>query len=167
MQITEISSWHDDEGYIRSWAEKIKDAASSFGNNMPHLIFSAHGIPQKMVDNGDPYQKQTEETVNLIIEELNWNGPWHLTYQSRVGPVKWLEPATEDVLKKLGEIALSGVLMVPISFVSDHSETLYEMDILYRDMAAKSGIEKFERVDSLNSSPTFISSLKSIVLKNL
>ena len=167
IKIIAIENWHDHGGYIKSWAEQIENAADSFGDETPHLIFSAHGIPQKMVDAGDPYRKQTEETVNLIIKTLKWAGPWHLTYQSRVGPVKWLEPATEDVIKMLGAKAATGILMVPISFVSDHSETLYEMDILYRDMASKAGVKNFKRVPSLNNSHTFINALKDIVLKKL
>ncbi len=167
MEVIEIKDWHDNPGYIQSWVEKIRNELDSFGGKVPHLIFSAHGIPQKMVDEGDPYQQQTEETVKLILEKLNWNGPWHLSYQSRVGPVKWLKPSTEDIIKSLGEKSTDGALMIPISFVSDHSETLYEMDILYRDMAAKAGIKKFKRVPSLNSSPTFIKALKDMVLNKI
>lgn len=165
--VVEIKDWHNHPGYIQSWVEQIQKELSAFGGETPHLIFSAHGIPQMMVDAGDPYQKQTEETVKLIIEKLNWSSPWHLSYQSRVGPVKWLSPATEDVIKGLGEKGVKGLLMVPISFVSDHSETLYEMDILYRDMAKDAGIRQFKRVPSLNSSPAFINALKEIILTNI
>ena len=129
------------------------------------ILFSAHGIPQSMIDKGDPYQSQTEKTVRLILEELQWKGKWQLSYQSRVGPVKWLEPSTEHVIQKWGGRGAETMLMVPISFVSDHSETLYEMDIQYKELALEAGVKDFRRVASLNSRPSFIEALKEIVLQ--
>ena len=165
--VTVIEEWHDNDKYIKAWAQKIRKGLEEFKGSPPHLIFSAHGIPQKLVERGDPYQKQTEESIRLILKELEWKGPWSLSYQSRVGPVKWLEPATDELLVELGSKGVKDILMVPISFVSDHSETLYEMDIQYKELANGAGVERFSRVSSLNCSRHFIEALKDIVLKNI
>lgn len=167
IAVTAIKNWHNNEKYINTWVETIREALKEFNGVKPHVIFSAHGIPQKLVERGDPYQGQTEESVELILKGLKWNGPWHISYQSRVGPVRWLAPATDRLLVELGEKGVEGVLMVPISFVSDHSETLYEMDIQYRELAKEAGIKLFKRAPSLNSNPYFIEALKDIVLENV
>ncbi|MBE9537107.1 MAG: ferrochelatase, partial [Proteobacteria bacterium] len=164
-ELIKIVSWHDHPRYIKSWAEAINDELDGLKDRHVSILFSAHGIPQSMIDKGDPYQSQTEETVRLILEELQWNGKWQLCYQSRVGPVKWLEPSTESVIQEWGSRQKDIMLMVPISFVSDHSETLYEMDIQYKELALEAGIRDFRRVASLNSRPLFIESLKEIVLQ--
>jgi len=167
IELIKIRDWHSHKMYIRVWADKIKEALKGFKNARPVIIFSAHGIPQKYVTQGDPYQVQTEESVRLVLKELNWKGEWRLSYQSRVGPMKWLQPNTIDIIRELGKSGASDVMMVPISFVSDHSETLYEMDIMYKELSADVGIKKFERVSSLNSDPRFINALKHIVLASL
>lgn len=167
VNIVEIKDWHNHSGYISAWVDLIKESLEATNNNSTHIIFSAHGIPQKMVENGDPYQEQTEETVRLILEELKWDGTWHLSYQSKVGPVKWLEPATDKLLEELGQMGAESVLMVPISFVSDHSETLYEMDIQYKELAKETGIKNFKRTKTANCNPIFIEALKDIVLQGL
>ena len=164
-ELIKIVSWHDHPRYIKSWAEAINDELDGLKDRHVSILFSAHGIPQNMIDKGDPYQSQTEETVRLILEELQWKGKWQLCYQSRVGPVKWLEPSTESVIQEWGNRQKDIMLMVPISFVSDHSETLYEMDIQYKELALEAGIRDFRRVASLNSRPLFIEALKEIVLQ--
>jgi ferrochelatase len=130
------------------------------------IVFSAHGIPQKFIKRGDPYAKQIEKSVDLISGRLGSGGNYHLCYQSRVGPLKWLGPYTEEVLKELGEKGIKNIVLVPISFVSDHLETLYEMDILYREKAARYGISNCYRAPALNNSPLLIEALKDIVLKS-
>jgi len=170
IEVIKINSYYDQAGYIHTWVQLIRDKLHKMDDRVKrnsHLIFSAHGIPQKLVDRGDPYQKHTEASVRLILEKLQWEGEWSLSYQSRVGPVKWLFPATDELLVRLGQKGTKSVLMVPISFVSDHSETLYEMDIQYRELAEKSGIENFGRVAVPNCDESFIESLKDIVLKAL
>ncbi len=167
VNIIEIKDWHNHKGYISAWADLIKESLEKADKGNMHIIFSAHGIPQKLVENGDPYQKQTEETVRLILSELKWKGAWSLSYQSKVGPVKWLEPATDTLLKDLGQKGVENVLMVPISFVSDHSETLYEMDIQYKELAKETGIKNFKRARVANCNPIFIEALKDIVLQGL
>lgn len=170
IEVFKINSWHDHSDYISAWVQLIRDSLHKMDARRKggtHLIFSAHGIPQKLIDRGDPYQKQTEESVRLILEKLDWKGEWSLSYQSRVGPVRWLQPATDEWLVELGRKGVKSILMVPISFVSDHSETLYEMDILYRELARESGIEYFERVATPNCHKRFIEALGDIVLKRL
>lgn len=167
VNIVEIKNWHNNSGYISAWVDLIKESLEKTDNSNMHIIFSAHGIPQKNVEKGDPYQEQTEETVKLILRELKWEGAWSLSYQSKVGPVKWLEPATDTLLEELGQRGVESVLMVPISFVSDHSETLYEMDIQYRELAEETGIKNFHRAKTANCNPVFIEALKDIVLQGL
>jgi len=165
VEVIKIGAWHDHPRYISSWAGAINDELEGLKGRDVSILFSAHGIPQSMIDKGDPYQSQTEKTVRLILEEIQWKGEWQLSYQSRVGPVKWLEPSTEDVIKEWGGRQVETMLMVPISFVSDHSETLYEMDIQYKESALEAGIKDFRRAASLNSRPSFIETLKEIVLQ--
>jgi ferrochelatase len=165
-----IRSWHDFPPYIRALKERILAAFNSCPSSRPvPLLFSAHSLPVSFIEKGDPYQKQIKETIRLVMEGLREDGltiPHYLCYQSRSGPVRWLEPSTEEMLHRLAEEGIKELLAVPISFVSDHIETLYEIDILYRDMAASLGIN-LRRVPSLNSSPLFISALGDLVKKYL
>ena len=128
-----------------------------------HILFSAHSIPESYVRNGDPYLDQTKVTVERIMDRLGRKNPYQLSFQSKIGPVKWLDPFTNDVILKLGKDGVDDVLVVPISFVSEHIETLYELDILYKKVAAEAGVENFKRVPALNSDPTFIRALAEIV----
>jgi len=127
-----------------------------------HVLFSAHSLPAKFIEEGDPYVDQIKETINEVTKKINIQ--WSLSYQSKSGPVKWLGPSTEQMLHELAGRGIKDLLVVPISFVSDHVETLYEIDILYKNMADKLGI-KLQRTESLNTSPLFISALRNIVIK--
>lgn len=165
-----ISSWHDHPLYIDALVDVIKKGLESFSSSslIPHpssidnihVLFSAHGLPKRMIDHGDPYVDQTMETIREITKRLPLK--WHLSYQSRSGPVKWLEPSTDKKLKELAASGVKDVLVVPISFVSDHIETLYEIDILYRNVAEKLGM-RLMRTASLNTHPKFVEALKDIV----
>lgn len=166
-----VAQWFDHPGYLGAMVERIGQTRATIpqGDGSPlHLVYSAHGIPLSLIKKGDPYQRHVEEEVRLLTARLpEWaSAPErvHLGYQSRVGPTKWLEPSTETVLHRLGRQGATRVLMVPISFVSDHSETLYEIDILYRDLARAAGITQFTRMISLNDSPAFIAALADLVL---
>lgn len=129
-----------------------------------HLLFSAHSIPEKLVTEfGDPYRDETNLSVQAILKELNWTGPWSLSWQSKLGPVKWLGPSTIDEVRRLGASGVKTLVVVPISFVTDHLETLYELDQLIADIAKQSGIEQFIRVPGLNSHPTLIDCLSTLV----
>ncbi len=155
-----IGSWYDNPLYIAAWTENIKSTIEKYGKGM--ILFSAHGIPVSLYEKGDPYIKETEETVKIIAKEINLS-EWELSYQSRTGPVKWVRPSTEEKIKEFAKRGIKKIFIVPISFVSDHIETLYEIDIIYKKMAADVGIELI-RVPSLNTNPKFIEALKSLVL---
>jgi ferrochelatase len=165
-----ILDYHDHPQYIRSVAERIRQALSCMSpedTEQTHLLFSAHGIPLREIEQGDPYEKQICRSVELVVQELGNGRPHHLSYQSRVGPLKWLEPTTVETIEKLSNEGVKSLIAVPISFVSDHSETLYELKKLYGELALGRGIKKYELMPALNDHPLFIDALKDLVLKNL
>jgi ferrochelatase len=159
-----VRQWPDQPTYIESFVETIQGELKKYDNpEKVHLLFSAHSIPESYVRNGDPYLDQTKVSVERIMDRLGRKNPYQLSFQSKIGPVKWLEPFTNDVITKLGKDGIDDVLVVPISFVSEHIETLYELDILYKKVAAEAGVANFRRVPALNSAPTFIRALAEIV----
>ncbi|MEW6129140.1 MAG: ferrochelatase [Acidobacteriota bacterium] len=166
-----ICSWQDDENYIRALASMISEELKGFVNQNPsdiHLIFSAHSVPVSYVEkDGDPYLAHTQETVKLVMEQLDNAYPHTLAFQSKVGPVKWLEPSTEQTIRQLANEGVSQMLLIPISFVSEHIETLYELDILYKGVADEVGVKDYRRVSALNCRPEFISTLADLVEKEL
>ncbi|MBI3949268.1 MAG: ferrochelatase [Acidobacteria bacterium] len=165
-----IEPWYDHPIYIQSLTEMIREELKKFSSEdvaKVHLLFSAHSIPQKYVDQGDPYAEQTRQTVELIMERLGRRNPYHLAFQSRLGPVRWLQPYTDKLIEELGREGVNHVLTIPISFVSEHIETLYEIDMLYQDIAREAGISNFRRVPAPNTYPTFIRALASLVQTKL
>src|SRR5215475_11956267 len=165
-----IPQWHTHETYIRALAGQIAGEIERFpdpNSRRVHLLFSAHSVPQSYIERGDPYLQHIEETVRLVSEELGDLSPVHLSFQSKVGPVKWLEPSTDAKLRELAARGVEQVLAIPISFVSDHIETLYELDILYKKLADEIGIKTYRRVPALNCNPTFIKALADLVCENL
>lgn len=170
LQAGYVTRWFDEPGYIDAMVELIRAEFSQFPNPEPpaiHVLYSAHSIPQRYVDEGDPYLEHTRHTVELINQKLENKNPWTLAFQSKVGPVKWLEPSTEEIIHVLGRRGTPQLLVVPVSFVSDHIETLYEIDIEYREKARQSGIAHFRRTASLNLNETFIAALAAIVKEQL
>ena len=169
IQYTLIPSWYNQTKYLEAMADLISQELTQMANpDQVHIFFSAHGVPQSYVDEaGDPYQQEIQECTRLIMATLNRPNQHTLAYQSRVGPVEWLKPYTEDALKELGEQGVKDLLVVPISFVSEHIETLQEIDIEYREIAEEAGIHNFQRVPALNTHPLFIDSLSQLVLKSL
>jgi ferrochelatase len=164
LNIRWISSWPDHPSYIQAMALAIERELACFMNpGAVHLLFSAHSIPEKKVQEGDPYLDETRTTVESIVTRLGRKNPYRLSFQSKIGPVKWLEPMTSSVLVELGKRDVQDVLVVPVSFVSEHIETLYELDILYKKTAADAGVSNFRRVPALNSDPAFIKALADIV----
>src|SRR5689334_3800514 len=164
LNIQWIESWAEHPTYIASFVESIQRELAKFGNkDTVHLLFSAHSIPESYVRNGDPYLDQTKKSVERIMDGLGRRNPYQLSFQSKIGPVKWLEPFTNDVIVQLGKQGINDVLVVPISFVSEHIETLYELDILYKKVAAEAGVANFRRVPALNSDPIFIRALADLV----
>lgn len=159
-----VESFHDNPMYIEALADRIREGLNEFHPLADvELLFSAHSLPQSFIDEGDPYLAHIEETVRLVMNHFDI--PHHLAFQSRAGPVKWLEPSTDDMLRKLAAEGSKNILVVPLSFVSDHIETLHEIDIEYSKKAWELGIARFERVPSLNIAPKFVECLASLVRK--
>ena len=169
VKYTLIPSWYDNHGYLQSMADLIRQELDKFPNpEKAHVFFSAHGVPVSYVEEaGDPYQKEIEQCTRLIMQTLGRPNQYTLAYQSKVGPVEWLQPYTDDALEKLGEQGVEDLAVVPISFVSEHIETLQEIDIEYREVAEKAGIKNFHRVPALNVHPGFIDSLAHLVVDSL
>ena len=168
-----IRSWFDHPGYVTAMAELIaEEVRNSDDEKKAHVFFSAHGVPKSYVEEaGDPYQQEIEACTGLImkkLEELMGHGnPHTLAYQSRVGPVEWLKPYTEEALEELGEAKINDLVVVPISFVSEHIETLEEIDIEYRELATEAGVVNFRRVRALDTYPPFIEGLADLVVTSL
>ena len=168
-----IRSYYDDPGYIGAMAELIaKEIQSCEVPSTAHVFFSAHGVPKSYVEEaGDPYQAEIEACAGLIMERLQADlghaNPFTLAYQSRVGPVEWLRPYTDDALHQLGADGVKDLVVVPISFVSEHIETLEEIDIEYREIATEAGVTNFRRVPALDITPSFIMGLADLVQQSL
>jgi ferrochelatase len=144
--------------------EKIEEALSRFTDpEVPELVFSAHSVPVAVIERGDPYQQQIKETVDLVMSRGKWANHHRVCYQSKVGASKWLQPSLHRTLRDLSAEKIEEVCIVPISFVSDHVETLGEIDHEAREEAAGLGIRKFEMTAGLNDSPTFINALADLV----
>ncbi|MEB3332892.1 MAG: ferrochelatase [Synechococcaceae cyanobacterium] len=164
-----IRSWYDHPGYIGAMAGLIAREIGACENPASaHVFFSAHGVPKSYVEEaGDPYQREIEACAALVMQrlaaDLGHANPFTLAYQSRVGPVEWLKPYTEDALQELGRSGVSELVVVPISFVSEHIETLEEIDIEYREIAHEAGVAHFRRVPALDTDPLFIAGLSDLV----
>ena len=146
-----------EQGWIEAQADLVGQAIERAGPNT-RVLFSAHGLPKKIVAGGDPYQWQVEQTAAAVVDRLGGLSDWTVCYQSRVGPLEWIGPATEDELGRAASDGV-GVIIVPIAFVSEHSETLVELDIEYREEAEKLGVESYERVPAVGTHPAFIKGL--------
>jgi ferrochelatase len=168
MEISVIRNWFDEPLYVESMTDLIWEGLQAFSKKegvSTHLLYSAHSIPTRYVEEGDPYLEQTRQSVELIHARLGREYPYSLGFQSKVGPVKWLIPGTKDVLAELGRKGTSRVLVVPVSFVSDHIETLQEIDIAYKDFAARWGIGEFHRAPAPNLHPKFIDALAELAIR--
>lgn len=167
-KVTLINNYCTNKAYIDAVNERIDQALAKFDKSEKvELVFSAHGVPVSYIKKGDPYNKHITSTVEAVMAKRNHSHTYHLCYQSKVGPVKWLEPSTEDTMRKLGLEGVKNIVVIPISFVSDHIETLYEIDVEYRHVATMSGIKNFVMTEGLNDSELFISALKELVLNEL
>ncbi len=169
IEHTVISSWYDRPGYLQAMSDLISQQLDQFPEpERVHVFFSAHGVPVSYVQEaGDPYQREIEACTQLIMDTLDRPNDFTLAYQSRVGPVEWLRPYTEDAIADLAGQGVAELLVVPISFVSEHIETLQEIDIEYREIAEEAGIETFQRVPALNTHPTFMADLADMVMDAL
>jgi ferrochelatase len=163
FELLSIDRFYDHPLYIQALTEKVAKGLAAFANPAEvEILFSAHSLPQSFIDEGDPYLSHIQQTVRLVMERLG-DYSHHLCFQSKASRVQWLEPSTVDTMKKLAAAGRKNLLMVPLSFVSDHIETLYEIDIEYAEEAKAMGIERFERSESLNSSPLFLECLADLV----
>jgi len=161
-----VTEFYRHEGYVDALVETIDRTLAHFDNpSRPELIFSAHSVPMAVVERGDPYQKQIEETVALVMERGGWSNHHRLCYQSKVGASRWLQPTLRGTLRQVAEQRIDEVCVVPISFVSDHVETLGEINHEARKLAAELGIRHFEMTPGLNDSPVFIRALADLVLE--
>jgi ferrochelatase len=159
-----IEQFHEDRAYVAAVASAVDRELQRFGDpSSVELVFSAHSVPLEVIERGDPYQRQIERTVELVAACGGWKCRRHLCYQSKVGPSKWLRPMMRETLEQLGASGAKNVLMVPISFVSDHVETLFEIDIEHREIAERAGITNFRMVPGLNTDPAFIAALAGLV----
>jgi len=169
-ELAESRSWPTHPLFVQAHAETIEREIARFPDPRPetvHLLYSAHSIPKKLVTReGDPYPLEVEASVRAIGQHLAWSGPITLAYQSRLGPIEWLGPPTLEVLRELGRQRQAQVLVVPIAFVTDHVETLQEIDQLFAQEARDAGIAHFRRTPGLNDRPAFLRALADLALSN-
>lgn len=156
-----VSSWPTQPMYVRALADNITTSILSFTSTEVAVVYSAHSLPVSFIKEGDPYVDHLKETIHAIERITGISG--RLCYQSKSGPVEWLSPSTPEMLEQLAAEGCQNILMVPISFVSDHIETLFEIDILYKAMAKKMGM-LLKSCPSLNINPVFIQALRELVL---
>lgn len=165
FRITYIDRFFDHPLYIKALADKVTRGLASFPDPKEvEIVFSAHSLPQSFIEEGDPYLAHIQETVRLVMERVG-EADHRLCFQSKASRVKWLEPSTEQTIEALAKEGKQNLLMVPLSFVSDHIETLYEIDIQYAEEAKALGIKRFARTESLNSDPLFLECLAELVKK--
>ena len=158
--LAEIREWPEQPEYVACLAQGIREGMAGFSGEPAQLVYSAHSLPVSFIREGDPYLDQIKRTIAAVEKSTGMNG--RLCFQSRSGPVEWLAPSTPEMLGQLAGEGVKNVLMVPISFVSDHVETLYEIDIQYRELAGSLGL-RLERTASLNTNPGFIRGLRALV----
>jgi protoporphyrin/coproporphyrin ferrochelatase len=165
-----IDRYGDDPAYLDALTETVAAGLEAFPaaerDRVP-VLFSAHGLPQAYVDDGDPYEREVRATVAGVVVRLGLEDRSYIGFQSKVGPVRWLGPSTEAVIHDLAQRGAGKLLVVPVAFVSDHIETLQEIDLLYRDIARAAGIMDFKRAPALNDRPAFVAALAGLVRRRL
>jgi ferrochelatase len=165
VQTLEIDRWPEDDAYLDALAAQVRRGLEQFPEarrDGVELLFSAHGLPESFIKKGDPYVDDLVATIAGVLRRLGGQRAWRLAFQSRAGRSRWLEPSTEDVLRLLARTGRTDVLAIPLSFVSDHIETLYEIDLLFGGQARSLGLD-FRRAPSLNTEPAFIEALAGLV----
>jgi protoporphyrin/coproporphyrin ferrochelatase len=170
FEVSHIDAYYDDPMYLDAMADTVREAWAGIppaSRDRTVILFSAHGLPQKFIDEGDPYVTHTQATRRGILDRIQLPNRQLLAYQSRTGPVKWLGPGTEEVIEELGREGVKDLLVVPLSFVSDHIETLYEIDQLFADAARDAGITGYYRPRALNTHPLFIEALAGLTERHV
>ncbi len=163
-----VCCYPEESGFVEAVALRLREALRQVDHEMtPRVLFSAHGLPKKIVEKGDPYQWQVEQSVAAVVRSLGEvNLDWQVCYQSRVGPLEWIGPSTDAEIEKAGSEGRP-LIVVPIAFVSEHSETLVELDIEYRELAAASGVPSYIRVGTVATGSPFIDGLAEQVSRAL
>jgi protoporphyrin/coproporphyrin ferrochelatase len=168
VPVHNVGAFYQHPVYLDAVIEKIEEALAGFPKpERAEIVFSAHSVPMSVIAKGDPYQRHIEETVRLLMERGGWPNRHRLCYQSKVGASKWLQPSLHRTLHDLAAEKVREVCIVPVAFVSDHVETLGEIDHEAREEARRLGITQFEMSGGLNDSPKFISALGQLVLEAL
>ncbi len=168
LDVIQVTGWHDHRSFLEALEEKVREGLDRFApevRDTVQVIFSAHSLPRETIAN-DPYVEEIRETIEGLVKRT---GPltWYLAFQSRGGgPGDWLGPDVGDVLEDLARNGCRRVLVVPVGFVSDHLETLYDLDIMHKARAQQLGME-YERSPSLNASPKFIRALAQVLVEHL
>ena len=163
-----ICCYPTEPGFISALVDLTKGRLAEVNENQSvRVLFSAHGLPKKIVDGGDPYQNHVERTCQAIVNGLNIDGlDWSICYQSRVGKLEWIGPSTDQEIERAGKDG-KAVVVVPVAFVSEHSETLVELDLEYRELAERAGVKQYLRVPTVGTSPSFIDGLARLVRAGL
>ena len=163
-----IEQFYEDGAYLSAVVEACHPVEGGFADPRDtDFIFSAHSVPVAVIEGGDPYQREIERTAELVWQRGGWPARRHLCYQSKVGASKWLGPSMHETVKRLAAEHRKHLLVVPISFVSDHVETLHEIDIEHREQALNLGIEDYQMTPGLNDSAAFIQALAGLVHRAL
>jgi ferrochelatase len=163
---TRVCCYPGNAGFIAAAAANVRAAMENPQTGVPYrLLLSAHGLPKRTIARGDPYQWQVEQTARALVDALGIKGlDWSICYQSRVGPLKWLEPSTDAEIRRAGQDG-KGVIVAPIAFVSEHSETLVELDIEYGKLAREAGVPDYRRAATVSAGGAFIEGLADLVRK--
>lgn len=162
-----IDRFGDSDMFIEAMAEQIREATAKAHTEPPfHVLLSAHSLPQRQIKKGDPYAKEILRAMDALQKKLSPDVQLHLSYQSKIGPVKWLGPSTEDKIQELSA-TLNELWVYPFGFVADNSETLYEIGQLYKESALENGLEFYHRIDALNDHDTFINALAMLIEKKI
>ncbi|MGC1830566.1 MAG: ferrochelatase [Candidatus Acidiferrales bacterium] len=163
-----IHHFFDHPDYIAAIVERIRSVFSRLPNpDDVHLVFSAHGLPMAFVEKGDPYPQHVEATVRLVRELGAWPNPHVLCFQSKVGPQKWLQPSLTCTIEKMAHDGVKRMLVIPVSFLTEHIETLHEINIEAREQAESLGVSDFHMMPALNDSPLLIRALADLVLRSV
>lgn len=160
VPIKKVNDYRLEKKFIEAHVQLMRAAVAA--NPYARVLFSAHGLPEKVIKKGDPYQQHVEESAKQIAEALNLKD-WRVTYQSKVGPLPWLKPNSADEISVAGREG-KDIILVPVSFVSEHSETLVELDIDFKNLAVENGVKNYIRIPALGTEPLFIKALAELVL---
>lgn len=168
VPVHHAGAFFDEPAYVEAVADTVVAAQAQLQGEGPvHLLFSAHGLPVSFVKRGDPYPEQVREGVRRVVDRLGWSASWSLSWQSRLGPVRWIGPDTGSELRRLGAEGVRRLLIVPVSFVGEHIETLHEIDVEYAELAAEVGMPHLARASALEVHPRFVASLAVQVREGL